>query len=70
MEIIALTNNANFARVKLGEIRPNRFRDLARWPVERSVIEGLKQSISQLPRPKGRGLWWLKPQVWVDQPKP
>lgn len=25
---------------------------------------------SQLPRPKGRGLWWIKPQVWVDQPKP
>ena len=24
----------------------------------------------QLPRPKGRGLWWMKPQVWVDQPKP
>ena len=47
MEIIALTNNANFARVKLGEIRPNRFRDLARWPVERSVIEGLKQSINE-----------------------
>ena len=47
MEIIALTNNANFARVKLGEIRPNRFRDLTRWPVERSVIDGLKQSINE-----------------------
>lgn len=47
MEIIEVTNNANFARVKLGEIRPNRFRDLARWPVERSVIDGLKQSINE-----------------------
>lgn len=47
MEIIAVTNNANFARVKLGEIRPNRFRDLVRWPVERSVIDGLKQSINE-----------------------
>jgi hypothetical protein len=26
--------------------------------------------LSQSPCPKGRGLWWLKPQVWVDQPKP
>lgn len=24
----------------------------------------------QSPRPKGRGLWRIKPQVWVDQPKP
>ena len=47
MEIVTLTNNARFARVKLGEIRPNRFRDLARWPVERSVIDGLKQSINE-----------------------
>lgn len=47
MEIITVTDNANFARVKLGEIRPNRFRDLARWPVERSVIDGLKQSIHE-----------------------
>ena len=47
MEIVTLTNNARFASVKLGEIRPNRFRDLARWPVERSVIDGLKQSINE-----------------------
>ena len=47
MEIIEVTNNANFARVKLGDIRPNRFRDLVRWPVERNVIDGLKQSINE-----------------------
>ena len=25
---------------------------------------------SQSPRPKGRGLWWMKPQVWIDQTQP
>lgn len=40
-------NEANFIRVRLGDIRPNRFRDLKRWPVELDVIEKLKQSIHE-----------------------
>ena len=33
-------------------------------------IEASEVFNGQLPRPEGRGLWWLKSQVWVDQPKP
>lgn len=46
MEIINVTDNANFARVKLGDIRPNRFRMLDRYPLEPEVLDQLKQSIS------------------------
>ena len=28
------------------------------------------ERLCQSPRPKGRGLWWIKLQVWVDQLKP
>ena len=47
MEIVNVTENANFARVKLGDIRPNRFRNLDRWPLEQEVLDKLKQSISE-----------------------
>lgn len=46
METVTVTDNAVFARVKLGDIRPNRFRMLDRYPLEKEVLEGLKQSIT------------------------
>lgn len=47
MEIVNVTENATFARVKLGDIRPNRFRNLDRWPLEQEVLDKLKQSIHE-----------------------
>lgn len=47
MEIVNVTENANFARVRLGDIRPNRFRNLDRWPLEQEVLDKLKQSINE-----------------------
>jgi hypothetical protein len=47
MEIVNVTENATFARVKLGAIRPNRFRNLDRYPLESEVIAALKQSIDE-----------------------
>lgn len=46
MEIVKVTDNANFVRVKLGEIKPNRFRKLDRYPLEHEVLDALKQSIN------------------------
>lgn len=46
MEIIKVSENANFVRVKLGEIKPNRFRKLDRYPLEQEVLDALKQSIN------------------------
>ena len=42
MEIIKVSENANFVRVKLGEIKPNRFRKLDRYPLEQEVLDALK----------------------------
>lgn len=47
METVNVTDNATFARVKLGDIRPNRFRNLDRWPLEQEVLDKLKQSIGE-----------------------
>jgi hypothetical protein len=47
MEIINVSNTSKLIRVKLGEIKPNRFRDLERWPVEREVIDGLKAAFEK-----------------------
>lgn len=47
MEIINVTENAVFARVKLGDLRPNRFRNLKDYPLEPTVIEALKASITE-----------------------
>ena len=47
MEIITMTENASFARVKLGNIRPNRFRNLERWPLEQDILDKLKKSITE-----------------------
>lgn len=47
METVNVTDNATFARVKLGDIRPNRFRNLERWPLEQEVLDKLKQSIGE-----------------------
>jgi len=44
--MIKVTDNANFVRVKLGEIKPNRFRKLDRYPLEQEVLDALKQSIN------------------------
>lgn len=46
MRMIKVTDNANFVRVKLGEIKPNRFRKLDRYPLEQEVLDALKQSIN------------------------
>jgi len=47
METVNVTDNATFARVKLGNIRPNRFRNLERWPLEQEILDKLKQSIGE-----------------------
>lgn len=47
METVNVTDNTTFARVKLGDIRPNRFRNLDRWPLEQEVLDKLKQSIGE-----------------------
>jgi hypothetical protein len=47
METVTVTDNAVFARVKLGDIRPNRFRNLKDYPLEPTVIEALKASITE-----------------------
>jgi len=47
METIVVTEHATFARVKLGDIKPNRFRNLDRWPLEQEVLDKLKQSIHE-----------------------
>lgn len=44
--MIKVSDNANFVRVKLGEIKPNRFRKLDRYPLEQEVLDALKQSIN------------------------
>jgi len=46
MEMIKVSDNASFVRVKLGEIKPNRFRKLDRYPLEQEVLDALKQSIN------------------------
>jgi len=46
MRMIKVTDNANFVRVKLGEIKPNRFRKLDRYPLEQEVLDALKKSIN------------------------
>lgn len=47
MEIIEVTESARFARVRLGDIKPNRFRNTNRWPLEREVIDKLVRSINE-----------------------
>jgi len=61
MEIITVSENSKLIRVKLGEIKPNRFRDLERWPVEREVIEGLKDSIQK------EGFWSKSIQAVINE---
>jgi len=61
MEIIKVSENSKLIRVKLGDIKPNRFRDLERWPVEREVIDGLKDSI------KKEGFWSKSIQAVINE---
>ena len=61
MEIIEVSENSKLIRVKLGEIKPNRFRDLERWPVEREVIDGLKDSIQK------EGFWSKSIQAVINE---
>ena len=46
-QIITVSDHSRLIHVKLGEIKPNRFRDLVRWPVEREVIDALKASFEK-----------------------
>lgn len=61
MEIIKVSENSKLIRVKLGDIKPNRFRDLERWPVEREVIDGLKDSIQK------EGFWSKSIQAVINE---